>query len=79
MTCMTHTAQHVADLIPLRSERWLIERARAGEFPGHKIGRSWRFTDEDIAAILVICGNGSPGIGGAAEGLPPRSSNPVSA
>ena len=79
MTRMTHSAQHVADLIPLPSERWLIERMRTGEFPGHKIGRSWRFTDEDIAAILVICRKGSPGIGGAAEGLTPRSSKRVSA
>jgi hypothetical protein len=76
---MTHSAQHVADLIPLPSERFLIERARSGEFPAHKIGRSWRFTDEDIAAILAICGNRSPGIGGAAEGLTPPSSKRVSA
>jgi hypothetical protein len=34
---------------------------------------------EDIAAILVICGSDSPGIGGAAEGLTPRSSKRVSA
>lgn len=33
---------------------------------------------EDIAAILVICGNGSPGVGGAAKGLTPRSSKRVS-
>ena len=78
-TRMTHSARHVANLIPLPSERFLIERARYSEFPGRKIGRSWRFTDEDIAAILVICGNGSPGIGGAAEGLTSRSSKRVSA
>jgi hypothetical protein len=34
---------------------------------------------EGIAAIRVICGNGSPGIGGAAEGLTTRSSKEVSA
>jgi hypothetical protein len=34
---------------------------------------------EGIAAIRVICGNGSPGIGGDAEGLTTRSSKEVSA
>lgn len=33
----------------------------------------------DDAAILVICGNGSPGMGGAAGGLKPRISQRVSA
>ncbi len=38
-----------------------------------------RTAGEDIAATLVICGSGSPGIGGAAEGLTPRSNKRVSA
>jgi hypothetical protein len=39
------------------SERWLIEQLRAGRFPGRKVGRHWRMTDDDVSAALDICSN----------------------
>jgi hypothetical protein len=37
------------------SERWLGDQLRAGKFPAHKIGRKWKFSEDDIRAILQIC------------------------
>lgn len=37
------------------SERWLADNLRAGKFPGHKIARQWRLTENDLVAILDIC------------------------
>src|SRR5258705_13631222 len=37
------------------SERWLADNLRAGRFPAKKVGRKWRLSDDDIAAILQIC------------------------
>ena len=39
------------------SERWLIEQLRANRFPGRKVARRWRLTDQDIADALDICAN----------------------
>jgi hypothetical protein len=39
------------------SERWLIEQLRANRFPGRKVARHWRMTDQDIADALDICAN----------------------
>ncbi|TFV60430.1 DNA-binding protein [Mycobacterium sp. PS03-16] len=39
------------------SERWLIEKLRAGAFPGRKVGRHWRMTEEDIVDALAACSN----------------------
>lgn len=38
--------------------RWLIEQVREGKLPARKIGRTWRFTESDVADILAICANG---------------------
>lgn len=37
------------------TERWLADNLRAGKFPGHKIARQWRLTDDDVTTILEIC------------------------
>ena len=58
------------------SERWVIERLRAGVFPGRKVGRSWRMTDGDIDAASDGCANDfrCPAADVAiATGLTPRS------
>ena len=53
------------------SERWLIEKLRSGEFPGRKVGRNWRMTEEDILDALDTCKN--EGIAATPSGLTPRS------
>lgn len=35
-----------------KSERWYIEQLKTGRFPGHKAGRSWFLTTDDINAAL---------------------------
>jgi hypothetical protein len=50
-----HTLGEVAARWQCR-ERWIADQLRAGRFPGHKIGRSWRMSDEDIAeAEAIMC------------------------
>ena len=44
-------------MIGAPSRRWLIERLRDGRFPGRKIGKCWRLTDQDITDILDLCKN----------------------
>jgi hypothetical protein len=53
----TFSADELADDLGC-APRWLIEGARNGRFPARKIGRSWRFTENDVAEILAICANG---------------------
>ncbi len=58
------------------SERWLIEQLRASRFPGRKVARRWRLTDQDIADALDICANDfrcPPGDVAMVTGLTPRS------
>lgn len=35
-----------------KSERWYVEQLKTGRFPGHKAGRSWFLTADDIAAAI---------------------------
>ncbi len=35
--------------------RWLADRLRSGEFVGHKIGRTWVLTEDDIAENIRRC------------------------
>lgn len=37
------------------SAYWLEQKAREGEIPAHKVGRSWRWTDEDVHALFEYC------------------------
>lgn len=38
-----------------KSERWLADKLRAGQFPGRKIGRTWKLTPDDLDEIIRLC------------------------
>lgn len=73
----TYSTADVAERIMGCSDRWLIEQLRAGRFPGRKIGRHWRMTDQDIADALAVCSNNVRPVPKAAKstasGLTPTS------
>ena len=73
----TYSTAESAELIGAPSERWLIERLRAGYFRGRKIGRHWRMTEQDIADALDVCANDSRIAGSGPRGLTPRSAKKV--
>lgn len=52
-----HSVEQAKVRMGAPSRRWLIERLRDGRFPGRKVGREWRMTDEDIEAALDACKN----------------------
>ena len=52
MTGPTLSVDEVAARLNV-SRRWLIEKLRAGKFPGHKIGAQWRLTEADYDGILA--------------------------
>ncbi|TRW81244.1 DNA-binding protein [Mycolicibacterium sp. 018/SC-01/001] len=56
-TNLTYSSGDAAIRMGAPSERWLIEKLRAGAFPGRKVGRHWRMTDSDIADALAVCSN----------------------
>jgi hypothetical protein len=35
--------------------RWLADKLRSGEFVGHKIGRTWVLTEDDINENIKRC------------------------
>lgn len=77
----TYSTREATEIIGAPSERWLIEQLRAARFPGRKVARRWRLTEEDLAEALDICRNGY----GRADskvtlvvGLTPRSRRRVS-
>lgn len=37
------------------SAYWLERKARQQEIPARKVGRSWRWTDEDVRALFESC------------------------
>lgn len=39
-------------------ERWLTDQARAGTVPARRIGRHWRFSEEDVQAIIAGAARG---------------------
>lgn len=55
---LTHSLEESAALLgdDVKLE-WLMLQLRSGRFPGRKIARKWRMTDEDIQAALDICRN----------------------
>ena len=53
----TYSVAEATSQMGAPSERWLIERLRSGAFPGRKVGRYWRMTDQDIADALDSCAN----------------------
>jgi hypothetical protein len=51
----THSLEEACALIGCDSKDWLTDRVRDGTFPGRKIVRQLRFSDDDIAAIIEAC------------------------
>ena len=47
-----HTPDYVADLFDV-SVSFVMRRVRSGEFPHLRLGKTTRFTDEHIAAIVA--------------------------
>ena len=45
------TAEQAADLLQV-SLRTVLQLARGGELPGHKVGRAWRFCRTDVLAYV---------------------------
>jgi hypothetical protein len=35
--------------------RWLADKLRSGEFVGHKVGRTWVLTEDDIDENIKRC------------------------
>lgn len=38
-----------------KSKRWLEDRLRGGQFPGRKIGRTWKLAQDDLEEIVRLC------------------------
>jgi hypothetical protein len=38
-----------------KSERWLADKLRARRFPGRKVGRTWKLTQDDLDEIIQLC------------------------
>jgi hypothetical protein len=74
MVNRTYSLEQAGKQIGVPSRRWLIERLRDGRFPGRKVGREWRMTDQDIIDALDLCKN-DPRVAAAPTGLTPRSRN----
>jgi hypothetical protein len=72
MSVSTYSTAEAAELIG-SSERWLIEQVRTRRFPGRKVARRWRMTDQDIADAIDICRN----VAGIAR-VPPIGLTPTS-
>jgi hypothetical protein len=51
----THSLADVCLLIGCESRDWLVDRVRNGTFPGRKIVRELRFSDDDIRGIIEAC------------------------
>jgi hypothetical protein len=51
----THSITEVCQLIGCDSQDWFVDRVRNGTFPGRKIVRQLRFSDEDIHRIIEAC------------------------
>lgn len=78
---LTYDVAAASERIGAPSDEWLTVNLRHGRFPGRKIGRHWRLTEDDIQEILEICSNkhrrptskkATPSAG-AADGLTPTS------
>ncbi|MCV7419312.1 DNA-binding protein [Mycobacterium yunnanensis] len=75
----TYSVSEVAEQIGAPSERWLVEQLRAGHFPGRKVARTWRMTEQDVTDALDACLNNPRITRTAAVGLTATSRKRVSA
>lgn len=57
----THSLTDACILIGCDSEDWVLDRVRNGTFPGRKIVRQVRFSDDDIKCIIDACAVQSKG------------------
>lgn len=51
MPVTVYTPDEVGALIK-RPGSWVVDQALAGVIPGRKVGRFWRFTEDDVRAYL---------------------------
>jgi hypothetical protein len=82
MSITTYSVAEVAEQIGAPSERWVVEQLRAGRFPGRKVARNWRLTDQDVADVLDTCLNDFRSLRtdvASLVGLTPRSRKRVAA
>ncbi|NKS77965.1 excisionase family DNA-binding protein [Rhodococcus hoagii] len=50
---LTYTVAEAAAKLGV-TEAWYARQLRASTLPGHKLGRQWRLTDDDIAQALEL-------------------------
>ncbi|WP_221273553.1 helix-turn-helix domain-containing protein [Prescottella equi] len=50
---LTYTVAEAAAKLGI-TEAWYLRQLRARNLPGHKLGRQWRLTDDDIAQALEL-------------------------
>jgi hypothetical protein len=76
---LTYSTAEAFQRMGAPSERWLVEQLRSGRFPGRKIARLWRMTEQDINDALDICSNDRRPVTASApgKGLTPRSKKRV--
>lgn len=56
-------------------ERWLLRQITSGRITARKIGRTWMFTDDDVAhALEVFANRGTPTPRSEDVGQPSRAS-----
>ena len=53
MSPLTHSLEEAAEIIGGVTAVWLAAQLCRRAIPGRKIGRVWRMTDDDIAAVIT--------------------------
>lgn len=54
-------------------EGWYATQLRAGKLPGHKLGRTWRITEEDLRGALELTSRPARAVAPDPAGLTPGS------
>lgn len=65
---VAHAAQRLG--VP---EGWYTTQLRAGKLPGHKLGRTWRITEEDLRGALELTSRPARVVSPDPAGLTPGS------
>ena len=78
MKIITYSIEEVTQQLGAPSSRWVIEQLRSGRFPGRKVGRNWRLTEQDIAESLEACRNDCPAITQAKQSISVAGLTPTS-
>lgn len=69
---LTYTVAEAAAKLRV-TEAWYVNQLRARNLPGHKLGRQWRLTDDDIAQALELTAQPAFPQPRDPSGLTPRS------